>query len=303
MNLEQLHYIVEVAEKGTISGAAENLHVSHAAISKGIASIESELGFAVFDRSRSGSKCTEEGKAVVKIAHEIMHDLAELRDLGQRSARLKGDVKINASTIFFSTALPEAIYAYKKSYPQVKVEIYENDTLQVIDSIRNSTYDIGLIMGTDDTLKEGDPNILYQPLMQSRLMVCVSKHSSLAYNTVIGPEELLAQPLVIRNENFAKSFWNNLFDQYHSGDVMLYSNNHDVIRNLIANNLAAGVYTELWVKKDPLILSGDIVAIPYYDNGFLKVYLMSILLKNKRITAIMKEFLKTLENKLKEYIA
>ena len=43
MNIEQLQYIIEVSEQGTIAKAAEKLHVSHSAISQAIASLESEL--------------------------------------------------------------------------------------------------------------------------------------------------------------------------------------------------------------------------------------------------------------------
>ncbi len=301
MNVEQLQYIVEVAEKGTISKAAESLHVSHAAISKGISALESELGFAIFERSRSGSKCTEEGKTAIQIAHRVIHRLADLKDLGQRSAMLKGDVKINSSNIFFTTALPETINIFKKNYPQVKVEIYENVVSQIVESIKNNQSDIGLILGTDETLAEKDPDILYLPLAQSRLMVCVSKHSPLACNKAVSPEELLAQPLVIRNENFAKTFWNDLFDRYHTGDVVLYSNNHEVIWSLIANNLAAGVSVELFAKRNSLVLSGDVVAVPYFDSSFYKVFLLGLLSKNKHLTLAMKEFLKMLDHKLKEY--
>ena len=63
MNIEQLQYIIEVSEQGTIAKAAENLHVSHSAISQAIASLESELGITIFNRSRSGSICTTEGKS------------------------------------------------------------------------------------------------------------------------------------------------------------------------------------------------------------------------------------------------
>ena len=58
MNIEQLQYIIEVSELGTIAKAADKLHVSHSAISQAIANLESELGITIFNRSRSVSKCT-----------------------------------------------------------------------------------------------------------------------------------------------------------------------------------------------------------------------------------------------------
>ena len=85
MNIDQLQYIIEVSEQGTIAKAAEKLHVSHSAISQAITSLESELDITIFNRSRSGSKCTAEGKAVIKLSLEIMNKLKELKNLGQEA--------------------------------------------------------------------------------------------------------------------------------------------------------------------------------------------------------------------------
>ena len=263
MNIEQLQYIIEVSELGTIAKAADKLHVSHSAISQAIANLESELGITIFNRSRSGSKCTPEGKTVVKLSLEIINKINDLKKLGQEDTMLKGNLKIAASTIFFSTFLPELLYSFRKEFPYVQIEINENDPQNIIEAIKHNLFNIGFILGTDETLKIDDPRITLEVLLQTNLMVCVSKYSPLAYNKKIGPEELIRQPLVIRNEKFAERFWNKLFLDYGEGNVVFYSNNHDVIKNLISNNIATGVYSEFWIKNDPLVLSGDIFAIPY----------------------------------------
>ena len=301
MNIEQLQYIIEVSELGTIAKAADKLHVSHSAISQAIANLESELGITIFNRSRSGSKCTPEGKAVVKLSLEIMNKINELKKFGQEDTMLKGNLKIAASTIFFSTFLPELLYSFRKEFPYVQIEINENDPHNIIEAIKNNLFDIGLILGTDETLKIDDPRITLEVLLQSSLMVCVSKYSPLAYNKKIGPEELIRQPLVIRNEKFAERFWNKLFLDYGEGNVVFYSNNHDVIKNLISNNIATGVYSEFWIRNDPLVLNGDIITIPYEDNDtdYSKTYLISVLPKINHLPIVIKEFILELKNKIK----
>ncbi len=82
MNIEQLEYVIEVAKQGTISKAAEKLHVSHSAISQSLSSLESELGLIIFKRSRSGTICTEEGKKVLDLAYEVYYKVQELKELG-----------------------------------------------------------------------------------------------------------------------------------------------------------------------------------------------------------------------------
>ncbi|MEH6995110.1 LysR family transcriptional regulator [Neobacillus drentensis] len=301
MNTDHLQYIIEVSEQGTIAKAAEKLHVSHSAISQAITSMEFELGVTIFKRSRSGSQLTREGKAVINLSLEIMNKLKELKSLGQEYNLLKGNLKISASTIYFSTFLPELIHSFRKDFPLVQIEIHENDTHNIIEAIKSNAFDIGLVLGTDETLKLEDPRVTFEVLHQSRVMVCVSKFSPLADNKTVGPEELIKQPLVIRNEKFAERFWNKLFLDYGEGNVVFYSNNHDVIKNLIANNIATGIYSEFWIKNDPLMLNGDIVAIPYIDNDkkYSPSYLISVMPKTNHLPIIIKEFMQGLKQKLK----
>lgn len=301
MNLEQLQYIIEVAEQGTISNAAERLHVSHSAVSQAIANLEAELGLVIFSRSRTGSKCTEEGKTVLKLAYEIMSKITEMKELSKKSEELQGELKISASTIFFSTILPDVLYSFKKEFPKVQLEIQESETHKIIHSIAANQFDIGLILGNDETFLNVDSRINMQMLLQSRVMVCVSKHSPLAYNHVVTPEELLQQPLVTRNEELSQQFWEKLFSQYGKGNVVFTSNNHDVVKKIIANNIAAGIYTEFWIKNDPLVLSGEIVPIPYFDNNYFRSYLISLLPKNKQVSHPIKEFLKLLNKKINQH--
>ena len=58
MNMEQFEYVSAIARTGSISIAAEQLHVSQAAISKAISKLELELGFKLFTRSRLGTEAT-----------------------------------------------------------------------------------------------------------------------------------------------------------------------------------------------------------------------------------------------------
>ena len=120
MNIEQLQYIIEVSELGTIAKAADKLHVSHSAISQAIANLESELGIIIFNRSRSGSKCTPEGKTVVKLSLEIINKINDLKKLGQEDTMLKGNLKIAASTIFFLPFFLNYFILFEKNFLMYK---------------------------------------------------------------------------------------------------------------------------------------------------------------------------------------
>jgi DNA-binding transcriptional LysR family regulator len=303
MNLEQLEYVIEVAKMGTISKAAEKLHVSHSAISQSISSLESELGIVIFKRSRSGSICTEEGKKVLKIANEVINKSKELKELGYKSSTLKGTLRISAASIFFTTLLPEILYSFKQAFPYIQLVITEDHLHEIEESVKNNEVDIGLTYVQSNLLNRIDPALSYRVLYETKYMVCVSKNSILAYHDKITPEEIIQHqhPLALRNEKAIIRFWENSFSKYGKVNILLYSNNNDVIKNVIANDLAIGIYTDFWVRQDYLIQKGDIVPIPFEYNEAPMLSLIYIQAKNKHVSIAENEFLKFLTQRFDEY--
>ena len=112
---------------------------------------------------------------------------------------------------------------------------------------------------------------------------------------------MLNYPLVIRNEKFAKEIWEKVFTNYGQGNVLFYSNKDEVIKNVIASNLAIGFSIDL-INQDSLIVNGDIIPIPYIDNKISTILqLMCIQAKNKYSSYIEKEFINHINNKLGLY--
>lgn len=301
MNLEQLEYVIEVDKQGTISKAAEKLYISHSAISQSISNLESELGLIIFKRSHSGSICTEEGKKVLKLAYEVINKVREIKEVGYNTSMLKGTLKVSASSIFFTTLLPEILHSFKEAFPNVQLDISEDDVANIEKYVKNNEIDVGLTYVSPRKLKEIDPALTFHLLFQTKFQVCVSKNSSLANYKQVSPKEVVQFPLALRNENPGKNYWESLLFKFGKVDVFLYSNNNDVIRKVIADNLAIGIYTDFWVKQDPLIEKGDIIPIPFKLGPDSTLSLMYLLAKNKHVSLIENEFIKLLKQRFEEY--
>ncbi len=295
MNIEQLEYVIEVAKQGTISKAAEKLHVSHSAISQSLSSLESELGLIIFKRSRSGTICTEEGKKVLDLAYEVYYKVQELKELGYNSSLMKGTLKIAASSIFFTTLLPKVLYKFKQVYPNVQLFISEDYVEDIEKSVRNNEIDIGLTYINSKDINNIDSALTYRSLLETKFQVCVSKNSVLTQYSKLTPKEVVQYPLALRNESPGRNFWESLLSRSGETNIFLISNNNEVLKNVIANNLAIGIYTDFWVKQDPLIKKGDIVAIPFELGESSTLSLIYLLPKNKHVSIIENEFLKYLK--------
>ena len=109
--------------------------------------------------------------------------------MGSQSNLVKGEIKVSASSIFFSTFLPEALNTFKQSFPDVKIEINESNNEEIINSVKKYEIDIGLIFGSEETYNNVSPVLTTSTLIKPKLMVSVSKYSPLANNKIITPKE------------------------------------------------------------------------------------------------------------------
>lgn len=80
MELTQLEELVAISEEGTMSGAAERLHISQPAISRSIKQLETELGHELFDRTRNRAELNEAGNIAVDDARRVLAAVQALRD-------------------------------------------------------------------------------------------------------------------------------------------------------------------------------------------------------------------------------
>src|SRR5258706_2898824 len=123
MKLQQLRYACEVARSGlNVSAAAEALHTSQPGISKQIKSLEDELGVEIFVRhGKRIAAVTEPGKAVLEIAERMLAEAANLKRAGEDFANRKLGTLTGATTHTQAPyALPKAVAAFKKDYPDLR---------------------------------------------------------------------------------------------------------------------------------------------------------------------------------------
>ncbi len=112
MTLQQLRYLIAIAECGSISGAAHDLFVSQSSLSVALKEIETETGVTVFQRSNRGITITSEGIELLGYARQVVEQ-ADL--LEQRYQRKEDDVYQRLSSTQTSTSLPCARRARPRS--------------------------------------------------------------------------------------------------------------------------------------------------------------------------------------------
>ncbi len=129
MRIDFLKTFLEVVSAGSFLEAARKLKVTQATVSNHIASLEEYFGVKLFVRSRDGVTLTNEGKILNKRARQIFDLIdATKREITNSTKRLKGTIKIAASTIPGEHILPVLVGSFKKAYPEVDIEVEIGDT-------------------------------------------------------------------------------------------------------------------------------------------------------------------------------
>jgi len=146
MDIRHLYYFVTVADKGTVTAAAEVLHMSQPPLSAQIKSLELELGCKLFDRSARCMQLTDAGRTLYERACGIL-DLCtsvknEMEDL---KAGATGTLRLGVTSSIVSTVFPAWLDRFCAGHGRMRFELYEANTYQLLDKIRSNQIELAAI--------------------------------------------------------------------------------------------------------------------------------------------------------------
>ena len=126
MDLRRARSFVTVVELGTVSKAAQHLHVAQPALSRQLHELERELGFKLFERVGRGLVLTGEGEQMLADCRGLLNYAASVREKAQllRGGDI-GILKVAASPQFIEGILAEFLHHYARLFPGVQVRLRE----------------------------------------------------------------------------------------------------------------------------------------------------------------------------------
>lgn len=299
MNIERLEYLVEAAKTGSLSKAAQNLHVTISAISQSISSLEEEWGVTLLKRSRTGAIPTPEGEVIINKAIELLQKYNELKEaaLGY-SETVEGRLRVATipGPVFL---LEQAVLDFKKQHPQVKVEIAEQGSQDIIDDILNDKSDLGIIILFKNRLIE-HMDLEFERLLKVKMVAATSLRSPLAFKKVITPAELIQQPVVLYNDDYVKWFMDEFQKKYGNADIVYTTNNRALISRACMNYLAVTLGLNYSFITEPLFPEDDTIILDLDLPHQSPVYLGVIQRKDRTPSTISRHFLERLKHDISE---
>lgn len=193
MTIQQLEYLIAVDKHRHFGNAADSCFVTQPTLSAQLGKLEKELGVLLFDRSKMPVIPTEIGVQIIAQAKKVV---SESKGILELVAQLKGDISGTLKLGIIPTLAPYLLHRFIRKflnkYPNVKLEVQEMVTEEVVKKLKNDELDLGIIV---TPLEES--GIVEKPMFYEKFYAYFSKGHELLKNSEITPDQIKSDDLWI----------------------------------------------------------------------------------------------------------
>lgn len=176
MNLQQLYYFRKLAEVQHYTEAAKALYITQPSLSDSIASLESELSVALFQKKGRGIELTKYGQEFYQYVNQALgvleHGIAIMKE---KSDSVTGTIDVGCIPTLIGDFLPDALDLYHEKHPQVNFNIFQDKSIPVAEGVSAGDYDIGFC-----SMVENKEDLVFVPITYQELIVIVRNGHPLA---------------------------------------------------------------------------------------------------------------------------
>ena len=146
MTLQDLRYVVALADHGHFGRAAAACGVGQPTLSTQIKKLEEQLGVALFERTTQSVSVTAIGADVAERARQVLADIAAIASVGQRtSGPLTGGFSLGVIPTLGPYLLPWLVPALTRSYPKLQLTVREDLTALLLERVASHRLDAALV--------------------------------------------------------------------------------------------------------------------------------------------------------------
>ncbi|WP_386080267.1 LysR family transcriptional regulator [Vreelandella sp. F11] len=243
-----LKLFISVADEGRLTAAAEREHLALAAVSKRISDLEALVGTTLLYRRPRGVELTPAGQAFLHHARRIMDNIERLNaELSEYGEGVRGHVRIHSNTSAIIAFLPQDLSAFSRLYPEIKIDLQERVSSEIIAAVRDGLTDIGIFAG-----HVAAPDLQQLSYRHDRLVLMTPIDHPLAERESIAFNEALAFDFIgLQQDASLQSLLNeqaNLAGKALHMRIQVRS--FDAICRMIHHGMGVGVLPEQTIYRD-----------------------------------------------------
>ncbi|MCI9598053.1 MAG: LysR family transcriptional regulator [Firmicutes bacterium] len=273
MTLQQLRYMITVAEKGSITEAAKALYISQPSLSGAIKEVEKESGITIFSRCRAGVALTKEGMEFLGYARQVIQQMELLEDkyINNQVEKQRFCVSTQHYT-FTANAFAELVQQFGQE--RFEFILNETQTHQIIQDVRNRFSDLGILYLSNSNesvlrkaLEENELN--FYELFSAAPHVFISRNHPLAKRKSLTLSDLKPYPKLsfVQGTYESSNFSEELFSNEYSEKSIKVSDRAAIVNFMIGlegYTISSGIF--------PKYLQGDsIISIPLDEDEIMHI--------------------------------
>lgn len=213
MNINQMKYVLTIANSSSMREASTKLFISQPALSSSIRELEEELGILIFERNNKGIVLTEAGREFVTYAKKAVGQFEIVED--RYFYKNKDKERFSVSTQHFNFAIKSFTQIIREFNPDKYLfSIHETKTNEVLNHVRDMVSEVGIVSYTSNNealikklIKEYQ--LEFEPLMQRETYAYVWQNHEFASRESISLEELKDYPCLSFDQSTDDNFYLN----------------------------------------------------------------------------------------------
>lgn len=211
MTLQQLKYLVTVAECKNITAAAEKLYISQPSLSAAIHNLEKEMNVTAFVRSNKGMTVTKEGEELLSFARNLLEQADIMKERFCTDSNRKPKFCVSCQHYSFAVnAFVDVVNEYDAA--EYNFTLRETQTGEIIDDVANGNSELGILYLSESNeevlcklFKKND--LVFEEIFEASPHIFISKNHPLADKTNINLEELKPYPYLVYEQGDRNSFY------------------------------------------------------------------------------------------------
>ncbi len=256
MNLMQLKYFNAVCIYGTVSGAAEFLHIAQPSVSNAIKELENEFGVLLFKRQHRGMVLTSEGDVLYKMSRNILESAESAEKIMRDLGRERKTLKLGVPPMTGALILPNIYRDFLAKNENITLEIIECGRQEMNRKIWDDQLDMAFISHNQQI----DPALASVLVGRLEIVCGTTKDNRLASMDDISPFELCETPLVMLEDGF---FQTSEIKRWFAKEgiepnVIMHTAQLSTMLSIISSDTAAGFIFKKLIEKNSELISVSI---------------------------------------------
>ncbi len=258
-NWDEIRTALHVAQRGTVSGAADAMGVHHATVIRHIDALEARLGTKLFQRHSRGYTPTEAGRDLLAVAQTTQEQFAQLtsRIKGQGGA-ISGDLVVT-SLVELSSFITPTLAEFQALHPDLTVRFLTGGRLFRLEYGEAHVAIRAMRIGT----RPEQPDNVVQPFTRMSMRLVATQSYLDTHGTPTSPEDLVRHRFVGLEPTTARAPFNMWLAELVAADRILFRVDESAaMRDAILAGAGIGFFPSYYLKNHPNLVE----VLPWRDH-------------------------------------